>query len=78
MNFYKTQVLTDLVVFELSQLGREQIESMTFENSTEHYDYDKLTAEGSIWIVYAYDVYADYYQQNKERLDGIVLTILSS
>lgn len=78
MNSYRQRATEDIVFAELSMLDRVEIESMTFADSSEHYDYDKLTAEGSIWFVYVSDLISDYYNQNKDRIDSLVCEVLAS
>ena len=77
MNQYKDQAIQDIICADFQNMSRQKIESMTFQNSNEHYDYEKITCEGSTWIVYWYDVMRDYYQQNKKRIDKMVSRALS-
>lgn len=73
---YKNQAIQDVICAEFGQMTKEEVEAMTFSDNNEHYDYDKITCEGSMWIVYWYDVMNDYYHKNKDRIDAEVQLLL--
>ncbi len=73
---YKDSAIAEIVSGEFDKMSKKEIESIVFTDTTEHYDYDKITCEGSVWIVYWYDVVRDYYSKNKDRIDKMARLLL--
>ena len=71
MNRYLQQAIQDIIEWDFAGFTMGQIREMG-------YDYEKLTAEGSTWIVYVYDCFADYYQKNKARIDRLARQMVTA